>query len=92
MAHDDTAGEARPPEPAAWLDDPRTADRILWGLGTACVLALGAGLLTEGHGPFAIEHVFGFYAAFGFIAGFAVVLLAKAFRALVHRPEDYYDR
>jgi hypothetical protein len=44
------------------------------------------------HGPFAIEHVYGFYGIFGFIACVALVLIAKQLRRVLMRPEDYYDR
>jgi hypothetical protein len=44
------------------------------------------------HGPFAIEHVYGFYGIFGFVACVALVLIAKQLRRVLMRPEDYYDR
>ena len=43
-------------------------------------------------GRFAIEHVFGFYGLFGFVACVALVLIAKQLRRVLMRPEDYYDR
>ena len=44
------------------------------------------------HGPFKIEHVFGFYGLLGFIACVVLVLAAKQLRKVLMRPEDYYDR
>ncbi len=44
------------------------------------------------HGPFAIEHIYGFYGIFGFVACVALVLIAKQLRRVLMRPENYYDR
>ena len=92
MAHNDAAGETQSSGRAYWLDDPHNVDRIVWALYVVCALLLGADLLIEPHGPFAIEHVFGFYGFYGFVACFGLVIAAKGLRVLVARPEDYYDR
>lgn len=92
MAHGDSPGGTGVPERSDRLDHPRHADLIVWGLGVICALLLGASLLIEKHGPFAIEHVFGFYGFFSFIAGVGVVIVARGLRVLLKRPEDYYDR
>ena len=55
-----------------------------------CSLAID--VFVPKHGPFAIEHVFGFYGLFGFVACVALVLVAKQLRRVLMRPEDYYDR
>jgi hypothetical protein len=44
------------------------------------------------HGSFAVEHVYGFYGIFGFVACVALVLIAKQLRRMLMRPENYYDR
>jgi hypothetical protein len=75
-----------------WLDDPRNVDRLVWGLYATCALLFVIDWLVHKHGPFAIEHVFGFYGLYGFIACVALVLAAKAMRVVLIRPEDYYDR
>jgi hypothetical protein len=51
-----------------------------------------ADLFVPKHGPFAVEHVFGFYAWYGFLACVGLVLVAKVMRRVLMRPEDYYDR
>ena len=43
------------------------------------------------HGPFAIEHWWGFYGIYGFVGCVFLVLAAKELRKLVMRREDYYD-
>lgn len=75
-----------------WLDDPRNVDKIVY-----CLYALCAGLLIidpfiHKHGPFAIEHWWGFYSIYGFIGCVFLVLAAKELRKLVMRREDFYDR
>jgi hypothetical protein len=82
----------RPAEPRHWLDAPRNVDRIVHALYAACAGLFVLDLGVEKHGPFAIEHWFGFYAVFGFVACVGLVLAAKALRRVLIRPEDYYDR
>lgn len=81
-----------PDERRYWLDDPSNVTRIVWTLFGVCVLLLVADVFLEKHGVFAIEHVFGFYVIFGFVAYVALIFLAKGLRAIVMRPEDYYER
>jgi uncharacterized membrane protein YhhN len=82
----------RPDERRYWLDYPGNVTKIVWTLVAVCALLLLADAFLEKHGAFAIEHVFGFYALFGFVAYVALIFLGKGLRALVMRPEDYYDR
>lgn len=83
---------ARPPgERRTWLDEPRNVDRLAYVLYGICGFLLAIDILVPKHGPFAIEHNFGFYAIFGFAAYVALVVAAEALRAVVMRPEDYYD-
>ena len=85
--------QARDPrERPYWLDDPRNVDRLVRGFYVACALLLLLDVFVPKHGPFALEHVFGFYAFFGFIACVALVLIAKQLRRVLMRREDYYDR
>ncbi|MDP2621327.1 MAG: hypothetical protein Q8P46_14335 [Hyphomicrobiales bacterium] len=74
-----------------WLDDRRNVDRLVYGLYTVCGLLFAIDIFVEKHGPFAIEHVFGFYALYGFVGAFGLVLAAKQMRRIVMRREDYYD-
>jgi hypothetical protein len=75
-----------------WLDDPRNVDRLVYGFYVVCALLLAIDGFVPKHGPFAIEHVYGFYGLFGFFACVALVLIAKQLRRVLKRPEDYYDR
>jgi hypothetical protein len=79
-------------ERAYWLDSPRNVDRLVYGLYAICALLILIDVFADRHGPFAIEHLFGFYGFFGFIACVGLVLAAKELRKIVMRPENYYDR
>lgn len=83
---------ARPGERRYWLDDMRNVDRLVYGLYAVCAVLLLIDILVPKHGPFPIEHWFGFYGIYGFVACVALVLAAKAMRVVLIRPEDYYDK
>ena len=65
--------------------------KLVWTLVTICMVLFIADAFYHKHGPFGIEHLFGFFAIFGFIACGALVLAAKWARTLLERPEDFYD-
>ncbi len=75
-----------------WLDKPGNVTRVVWSLYAVCGLFLAIDVLVPKHGPFPVEHTFGFYGLFGFIACVVLVLVAKQLRRVLMRPEDYYDR
>lgn len=74
-----------------WLDDLRNVNKIVYALYAVCGLLLVIDPLIHKHGPFAIEHWFGFYGIYGFVACVALVLAAKELRRILMRSEDYYD-
>jgi hypothetical protein len=86
--------DAHPPsgERRYWLDDMRNVDKLVYGLYAVCAFLLLIDIFVPKHGPFAIEHLFGFYGIYGFVACVALVLAARAMRVILIRPEDYYDR
>ncbi len=79
-------------EPEYWLDRRANVDKLVWRFYAVCALLLLVDVLVPKHGPFPIEHVWGFYGLFGFLACVALVLIAKQMRKVLMRPEDYYDR
>jgi hypothetical protein len=85
---DHEQGDDRP----YWLDKPRNVTRVVWSLYAVCGLLLAIDVLVPKHGTFPVEHTFGFYGLFGFIACVVLVLVAKQLRRVLMRPEDYYDR
>jgi hypothetical protein len=86
------ATQPDPDEKRYWLDDPRNVNRLVHGFYIACGVVLAIDILVPKHGPFAVEHIYGFYGIFGFVACVALVLIAKQLRRVLMRPEDYYDR
>ncbi len=97
MPSDARPEEARPPhalenERERWLDDRRNVDKIVYALYAVCAVLLLVDPLVHKHGPFAIEHWWGFYGIYGFVGCVFLVLAAKVLRLIVMRPEDYYDR
>lgn len=81
-----------PGEKRYWLDDPRNVTRLARAFYAICALMIGIDVFVPKHGPFRIEHVFGFYGVFGLVACVALVLIAKQLRRVLMRSEDYYDR
>jgi hypothetical protein len=75
-----------------WLDKRRNVDRLVHAFYVICAFLIVVDVFVPKHGPFAIEHVFGFYGLFGFLACVALVLIAKQLRRILIRPENYYDR
>lgn len=74
-----------------WLGRPGSVDKIVWalcGLSAATVLA---DLFYHKHGHWHFQELFGFDAAYGFVACVGLVLAAKGLRVLLMRSEDYYD-
>lgn len=82
-----TRGERR-----YWLDDMRNVDKLVYTLYGICAVLLLIDVFVPKHGPFAIEHWFGFYGIYGFVACVGLVLAARALRVVLIRPEDYYDK
>jgi len=73
-----------------WVDKPGSANKIFWGLAVASGLSFLADFTYKKYGNFDVEEIPGFYGAYGFIAFTALILIAKALRVLVKRPEDFY--
>ncbi|MEM9060398.1 MAG: hypothetical protein AAGD13_08030 [Pseudomonadota bacterium] len=94
---DRTPEPAETPRKAAdekpnWVDHKKNVDRICYALYAVSALLLLIDPLVHKHGPFEIEHWWGFYGIYGFIGCVFLVLAARAMRVLLIRPEDYYDR
>lgn len=74
-----------------WLDDRRNVNKIFWGLCIVCGLFILPDLFVHKHGHFRWENWTGFYGLYGFVACVGLVLLAKQFRKVLKRPEEYYE-
>ncbi len=92
MANDhDKPHFVTPPEERTWIDDPKNVTKIVYALYAVCGALIVIDPFIHKHGPFAIEHLWGFYGIFGFLACVGLVAAAKLVRAVLMRPEDYYD-
>ncbi len=80
-----------PPEERTWIDEPKNVDRIVYALYAVCALLIVIDPFVHKHGPFDIEHWWGFYAIYGFVACVGLVLVAKWLRTILIQPENYYD-
>ena len=69
----------------------RNVNKVVYAVYAICGCFSSSIPWIHKHGPFAIEHWFGFYGIFGFVACVALVLAAKELRRLLMRSEDYYD-
>lgn len=76
---------AGPQDESRWLDSNGNIINLIYGLCAASAIFVLPDFFIER------EHVFGFYAWFGFAACIGLVLAAKVLRLLLMRPEDYYD-
>lgn len=83
---------ASPPDTDHWLARPPTI-RALW-IGASALLAtlVLLDLAVPHHPHFGIDGWFGFGAWYGLLSCVALVLLAKALRLLLERPETHDDR
>lgn len=81
-----------PDEQKSWIDDNRNVNRICYALYAICAVLLVIDPLVHKHGPFEIEHFWGFYGIYSFIVCVLLVLVAQGLRWIVMRSEDYYDR
>jgi len=73
------------------FDDPRNVKRLLWVLYVICSGLVLIDFVHHRHAVHSWESMWGFYAAFGFVACVALVLIAKEMRKILMRGETYYD-
>ncbi len=74
----------------SWVDRPGSDKKIVWVLGIACLIVFLLDFTYEKHGHFQAEYIRGFYAIYGFVMFTGLILVAKALRYFIKRPEDYY--
>ena len=74
-----------------WLARPATIRRLwIWG-SVVLALLVAADALVHGHPTFGIEGTFAFYAWYGLLSCFAMILVAKALGVFLKRADTYYD-
>ena len=66
-------------------------DMIFRLLLALCILLVVLELVVHRHSTFPWEGWLGFYAVWGFVSLFGVVIIGKQLRRFIKRREDYYD-
>lgn len=78
------------------LEDPANVNRLFHLLAVLCAVLLIFDLFDlrhlfyHKHVHYEVEHWFGFYPLFGFLAYSFIVLAGRIWRRVVMREEDYY--
>ena len=73
-----------------WADNPRSVNRLVYGLYAVCAGLFLADFLYHKHVYLEVEEFPGFYALYGFFMCAALVICAKGLRVILKRGEDYY--
>jgi hypothetical protein len=76
--------------PGTW-DRKGNVDRLLRVLYAVCVVLVALDLFVHRHAEHPWESLIAFYPLYGFVGIVVLVLLARVLRAVVMRPEDYYE-
>ncbi|MDU8928839.1 hypothetical protein RXV86_15715 [Alisedimentitalea sp. MJ-SS2] len=73
-----------------WADNPKSVNKMVYGLYTLCAALFAADFLYHKHVYLAVEEFPGFYALYGFFMCALLVICAKGMRVFLKRDEDYY--
>lgn len=73
------------------FDKPRNVKRLIVAFVAICVFLLLLEFVVHRHIEHAWENLIGFYPLYGFISYVLLVILSRGLRALVMRPEQYYE-
>ncbi len=73
-----------------WVDKPGSASKLFWALAVLCGVLFLLDFAFEHHGHFVIENWPGFFGIYGFVMFTLLILVAKALRFFIKRPEDFY--
>ena len=73
------------------FDKAVNVKRLLMCLYIFLAGLLAADFFIHKHGHFSWENAPEFYAVYGFLCYLVLIVLAKALRRFIKRPEDYYD-
>ncbi len=74
-----------------WLDEPRNVRRLWRGYLAVLAVVVVAELAVALHPHFRVDAIFGFHAAYGFLACAAMILVARALGWVLKRRDTYYD-
>lgn len=74
-----------------WLDQPRNVRRLWRGFLALLAATVLAEFAVALHPHFEVEALFGFHAAYGFLACAAMIAVAKGLGAALKRHDRYYE-
>lgn len=74
-----------------WVDQPGNPWKLVKVLIGACVIVVLLEFTYEKRGYAEPEHIFGFYAGYGFVMFTGLIFAATGLRMLIKRREDYYS-
>ncbi len=77
-------------EPRRFLDRAQNVRWLLRFFYAICIGLLATDWLIDRHVAHAVEKLFGFYALYGFVSCWMLVIVAKQLRRLVKRGEGHY--
>lgn len=75
-----------------WLDEPRNVVRLWHGFLAVLALTVALEWVLPLRGHFAVDSLFGFNAAYGFLACAGMIVGAKALGLLLKRPDSFYRK
>ena len=74
----------------SWFTKTENSNKICLALVSLCLALFLADFTYDKHGHFNIEEIPGFYGVYGFFMFTTLILVAKALRTIIKRPENYY--
>jgi hypothetical protein len=75
----------------SFLDSEKNQKKVRLFFYVTIVFLLITDFFISKHGHFSWESAPAFYAVYGFVACVSLIFIAKVFRLLVRRKENYYD-
>ena len=81
-----------PDEKPHFFDKPENLKKFLRGFYLICAILLAVDFVFHRHAVHDWEHMWGFYAVYGFVACVTLVEIAKVLRMLLMRGPDYYEK
>jgi len=73
-----------------WVDKPGSANKLFWGLAIISGLLFVGDFTYSKYGKMDVGNIPGFYGVYGFVMFTLLILVAKALRVLIRRPEGFY--
>ena len=79
-------------EAPGWIENQTLITRLKFALIGLTVILFLIDPLVHKHGPFEVEHLWGFYGVYPLIGCAVLLIVARMLAFVLKRSEDYYDR